>query len=231
MTSTSSQRLRAGGARDVRVGELVDQGDRRAPRQDQRSVSISSTTTPRYSIRRRGTISRPSSSSSVCGRPCASTKPTTRSVPRADASMALLEHPVGLADAGRHAEVDAQPPAAAGHVSSGRARASRRPSGGRRTRRAPGRSLQQPVQVEVELEDVDPRLAEEPEQRLLGVARRRPRGRRRPVMPRAAATRATWYSADGRADVRIEPRRRRRDQVHGDRHAAVRGLRTSTTAR
>jgi hypothetical protein len=46
------------------------------------SVSISSTTTPRYSTRRRGTISRPSSSPAVSGRPCVSTNPTTRSVPR-----------------------------------------------------------------------------------------------------------------------------------------------------
>ena len=37
------------------------------------------------------------------------------------------------------------------------------------------------------------------------------------VMPRAAATRATWYSAAGRADVRVEPGRRGRDEVDRDR--------------
>ena len=57
-------------------------GRRSGPARGSASVSISSTTTPRYSTRRRGTISRPSSSFSVSGRPCASTNPTTRSVPR-----------------------------------------------------------------------------------------------------------------------------------------------------
>ena len=116
------------------------------------SVSISSTTTPRYSIRRRGTISRPSSSSSVRGRPCASTKPTTRSVPRSEPAMPLLEHPVGLADAGRHAEVDAEPAAGAVRLAP-RTRASISLAGRPdvEARRARGRrSLQQPVQVEVE---------------------------------------------------------------------------------
>ena len=46
------------------------------------SVSISSMTTPRYSMRRRGICSRPASSSAVCGRPWVSTNPTTTSVPR-----------------------------------------------------------------------------------------------------------------------------------------------------
>ena len=55
-------------------------------------------------------------------------------------SMALLEHAVRLADAGRHAQVDAQPSAAARRLRADRARASRRRSGGRRTRRAPDRS-------------------------------------------------------------------------------------------
>ena len=53
---------------------------------------------------------------------------------------------------------------------------------------------QQAVEVEVEQQDVDARLAEEAEERLLGVAGDAARTSSS-VMPRAAATRATWYSA------------------------------------
>ena len=67
MTSTSSQRFVARGARDVRCGRARRPARPSGRRAMMASVSISSTTTPRYSIRRRGTISRPSSSSSVCG--------------------------------------------------------------------------------------------------------------------------------------------------------------------
>ena len=77
------------------------------------SVSISSTTTPRYSIRRRG-------HDLEAVEQLEGVRPAVR-LDEADdevraplaASMALLEHPVRLADAGRHAQVDAQPAAAA----------------------------------------------------------------------------------------------------------------------
>ena len=160
----------------------------------------------------------------MCGRPCASTKPTTTSVPRAAPAMALLEHPVGLADAGRHAEVDAQPAAAAvgasgadagEHLVAGRADVE-----GVALRRSVV-MCEQPVQVEVELEDVDARLAEEPEQRLLRVA-----GDDRPDVASAHAARrrdpGDLVLGRRRADVRIEARRRGRDEVHRDRPVAVR---------
>ena len=74
------------------------------------------------------------------------------------ASVALAEHGVGLADAGRSAEVDPQPPA----------RHALLPSSTSVPRRQSGQPAGR-VQSEVELEDVDPRLAEEPEDPTLGV--------------------------------------------------------------
>ena len=98
----------------VGVGQLVDERDGRAG--GRRPRRCPSPRRPRRGTRRRrrGTTSRPSSSSAVCGRPWDSTKPTTRSVPRVHPPVALLEHPVGLAHAGCHAQVHAQaaaPPA------------------------------------------------------------------------------------------------------------------------
>ena len=93
-------------------------------------------------------------------------------------TVAFLEHPVGLADAGRHPEVDAQPAAVA--LAARRADPGQHLLGGRAAVGpcVPDRSSvhrlghvgQQAVEVEVEQQDVDPRLAEEAEQRLLGVA-------------------------------------------------------------
>ena len=73
---------------------------------------------------------------------------------------------------------------------------------------------EQAVQVEVELEDVDARLAEEPEQRLLGV----PGDDRADRVGRHAARRrdpGDLVLGRRRADVRVEARRGGRDQVDG----------------
>ena len=115
-------------------------------------------------------------------------------------AMALLEHPVGLADAGRHPEVDPQPATLA--LAARGADPGQHLLGGRAAVRIVSRSLvghawlglshivrQQAVEVEVEEQDVDPRLAEEAEERLLGVA-----GDDRPdVRPRTC--RAPWRRA------------------------------------
>ena len=111
------------------------------------------------------------------------------------ASMALLEHAVRLADAGRHAEVDAQPSAAARRL---RADArehlvARRADVERVALR--DRSLEQAVQVEVELEDVHAGSPRSPNSGC-SVCRATIARTASAVMPRAAATRATWYSAD-----------------------------------
>ena len=63
---------------------------------------------------------------------------------------------------------------------------------------------------------MDARLAEEAEQRLLGVARRRPRGRRPRVMPARRRDARDLVLGRGRADVGIEARRGRRDEVDRD---------------
>ena len=105
---------------------------------------------------RRGTTSRPSSSSAVCARPCVSTKPDDDVGAALEPPVALAEHGEVLPDARRGAEVDAQPPAA---------HASPQPAAMRlQSRRQVSR-----VERQVELEDVDPRLTEEPERPALGV--------------------------------------------------------------
>ena len=203
------------------------------------SVSISSTTTPRYSIRRRGTTSRPSISSADDGAPVGLDEADDDVGAARLPPVALLEHPVGLADArapcpgrsgaGRARSASprgcapaSRPPWAdvervALGIGHGRAAAHRR------------RSLQQPVEVEVQLQDVDARLTEEPEQRLLRVALRRPRARRRASCPRAVATRATWNSAAAGLMSGIEARRRRRHEVHRDRARRRSTARSSST--
>ena len=58
------------------------------------AVSSSSNSLPRYASRLSGTCSRPSTSSAVSARPCVSTKPMTRSSPRAQrrcASASMLK--------------------------------------------------------------------------------------------------------------------------------------------
>ena len=58
-----------------------------------------------------GSRSSPSSSAAVSVRPCVSRTPTTTSVPGAAQRLGCDQHRVGLADAGRGAEEDLQPPA------------------------------------------------------------------------------------------------------------------------
>ena len=113
---------------------------------------------------RRGTTSRSPICAAVLLRPCVSTNPTTTSVPRVRAPVALVEHGEGLADAGRGAEVDAEPPA--GHGAS------------LRTQRAA-------VERQVELEHVHAWLAEEAERPAVGVRRRSARSTSSSARPRA----------------------------------------------
>ena len=82
------------------------------------STSISSTMTPRYSMRLRGMTSSPSSTLRVCGRPCVSTKPDDDVLAVVPAPLRLVEHRVRLADAGKGAEVDTQRAACAASRSS-----------------------------------------------------------------------------------------------------------------
>ena len=71
-------------------------------------------------------------------------------------------------------------------------------------------------------QDVDARLTDEPQQRLLGVTRHV--GLHLVwVQPRAAATRATWYAAASGLMCGIETGRRGRDQVDRDRPIPVVG--------
>ena len=95
----------------------------------------------------RGTTSSPSSCSAVCARPWVSTKPIDDVGAALAPPLALVEHGVRLADPGRRPEVDAQPSAAHSRSSSPRLAAER----------------------EVQLEHVDPRLAEEAERPALDV--------------------------------------------------------------
>ncbi len=144
------------------------------------SVSISSTTTPRYSMRRRGTTSRPSSRAAVL-RPAVRprrSRPPRRSrgpcgdgPPRASGRSCRRRAP----SRGRRGGARARParirPIAGQHLLRRGADVERVALAGLAHRR-------QPVQVEVDEQDVDPRLAQEAEQRLLGVAGDRPPGRR-----------------------------------------------------
>ena len=57
-------------------------------------------------------ISSPASSASVSLRPWVSTTPTTTSMPSFSLRARLMQHLVGLADAGRRAEEDLEPAAA-----------------------------------------------------------------------------------------------------------------------
>ena len=114
-------------------------------------------------------------------------------------AVRLLEHLVRLADPGRHAQVHAQPAAAAAASRPRPGRASPRRSGGVEASRSVAhraRSFcQEPVEVEVDEQHVDPRLAEEAEERLLVWRAMTARTSASGVMPRAVATRVTWYSA------------------------------------
>ena len=147
------------------------------------STSISSNVAPRYSTVRRGTTS---SVADLRGGVLASVRLDVADdhVGAACQSPAtLVEHREGLPDAGRGSEVDTELPA--GH------------------RRSLECSLR-PVERHVELEDVDPRLAEEAERAIVGVLvdERVHLGDRHPAHPRHPA----GLDAGVRdRDVRVEP--------------------------
>ena len=175
--------------------------------------------------------SRSPSASIVCGRPYVSTKPTTTSVPRSLAAVALLEHGVGLADARRHAEIEQSARARPRPPRGGRAPASaRRWAGPDRGSLAghvpvnhaqPEPSTARLVERQVQLEHVHARLAEEAEQ--CG-----PRCARRPASrtcvfgqaARVGDARHLEQRVGGR-DVRVEAAGRRGHGV--DRHRRVGG--------
>ncbi len=135
------------------------------------SVSISSTTTPRYSSRRRGRISSPSSRAAVWTA-MGLDEPDDEVRPAVDPPVRLLEHRVRLADA-RAPSRDRRAAGRGRRTASARTRASISSAVGR-TSNASRSSLmghrEQPVEVEVQQQDVDPRLADEAEEGALGVA-------------------------------------------------------------
>ena len=165
--------LLVAGARDVGVGELVDQRDLRAARRGWRRRPSPRSVVPRYSTPARGTTSRSPSCSAVFGAAVGLDEP---------------DDDVGAALA-------AAAPFVRAWRRSCRRRARRR--GRCAACRAPCRSepTSAVVEGEVELEHVDARLAEEAERAAVGVlvderrAPRRRRGRAR------SATRGAWSRA------------------------------------
>ena len=75
-------------ARDVGVGELVDDGHRRLALQHGVEVHLLDGRRRGTRPARRGTTSSPSTSAAVSARPCVSTKPSTTSTPRLPAGRA-----------------------------------------------------------------------------------------------------------------------------------------------
>ena len=206
---TSSQRLARSEPGRVRVGQLVDQGDGRMRGRGRRRCP--SPRRRRRGTRRAaaGTISSPSSSFSVSGsavrldEPDDEVRPARRSgdgPPRASGRSCRRPAPCrGRPAAGRDRARRSPAPMRASISSAGRAVVVGVTSGSvtdaTSSSHGPAASLtivsrgQQAVQVQVEQQDVDPRLAEEAEQRLFGVASDRGRGRR----PRTC--RAPWRRA------------------------------------
>ncbi len=173
----------------VGVRQLVDERDLRAGGRARASTSISVNVGAAVgaSVWRGTHLQAARAWRRSCGRPWVSTKPTTTSVPRSRAAVRLLEHRVGLADAGGGAEVD--PQLSACH----RPEPPRRRRAGLLGRSAAARVL--PVEGEVELEHVDRRLADEAEGPAGGVLLDqllRPGVR---STPRALATRGACSSA------------------------------------
>ena len=156
------------------------------------------------------------------GRPWVSTKPTTTSVPRASAGDAPPR--ASGTSCPRPGPCRGRPAAARGRRGRrprGSGRASRRPTAARRRRRAPGpgpsvsscrSQLSSPSRSRLSSRTCTTRLAEEPEERLLGVP-----GDGGPDvrLGHAARGRDAGHLVLGgrRADVRVEARRRGGDQV------------------
>ena len=137
-------------ARHVGVRELVDERDLGLARQDRRRRP-----SPRRSRRGTrspcaGTTSRSPICSAVFARPWVSTKPTTTSVPRSRAPVALVEHGEGLADARRGAEVDAELPASHGVQATTSASSSARLSSSTLTPCSPRKPSERPLRVLVD---------------------------------------------------------------------------------
>ncbi len=94
-------------ARRVGVREFIDQGDLRPPGDQPVEIHLLEPL-PLCSTPLAGVISRPSSSASVSLRPWVSTTPMTTSEPSRFRARPLLQHLVGLADAGGGADKDLQ---------------------------------------------------------------------------------------------------------------------------
>ena len=192
------------------------------------SRSISSTVTPRYSIRRRGTTSRPSMRAAVSARPWVSMKPEHDVHAALLEPVRLVQHAVRLAHARRGADVDLEP-AALGpldqleevlrprprHVSDDA------PSGVRMHRQP--RPPELAIEGQVQAQHVHRRLARgSPSARPSTSARPRAPAPR-PRVPAAGARHAGHLPARASgAEVRIEAAGRRRHQLGGHR---ARGLR------
>ena len=157
----------------------------------------------------------------VSGRPCPSTSRRRHECRALRDGGPFLQHAEGLADAGtphprssrRRRRSDDAPP--------GTAPAARRETVGSRRRRARHLSLRAPIQIEVELEDVDARLSNEPKSGVLVWRATQPRW-----SSVEAPRRRHVPDLEGRtcgADVGVESRRRRRHQLHRNRSAAVGG--------
>ena len=185
------------------------------------SVSISSTTTPRYSIRRRGTISRPSSS-----RAYAAVRASPRSRPRRPCRGQAGDAPP------RASGTSCRRPAPCPGRPAGGPRARARPARitGQHRLRASGRIVERvalgvshrssvrssPSRSRLSSRTFTRGSPRKPEQRLLRV----PRDAARTASGGHAARRrdaGDLVLRGRRADVGIEPRRRRRHEVDGDR--------------
>ena len=197
-SSTSCQRLALRRAGDVGVGQLVDQGHLGSAGQDGVQVHLGER---RPAVldhaaghhlqaldQRRGVL------------PAVGLHEADHHVgPAASAPVALGEHGVGLAHARGRAHVDAQ--GARRLPAESDATPPARLVGRHRRGTSTALSLSdtsrpaQCIEGQVELEDVDPRLAEEPQRPCPGCARRPGRHLRPAVSPRAPATRATWRAA------------------------------------
>ena len=167
------------------------------------SVSISSTVTPWYSTCRRGTISRPSSSAGVRGRPCDLHVADDDVGAALEAAVALLEHAVRLADARGHAQVEPQPAARAAlfrrhpgeHLVAASAARRRAWLMGREYGAAYCRGRRSsPSRSRLSSRTLTAGSPMNPSSGCV-VCRATIARTASSVMPRAAATRATWYSA------------------------------------
>ena len=171
---------------------------------------------------------------SRCGRASRPRRSTT-STPCARSARAARQHRVGLADAGRGAEEDLQlaaprpaPPRAFGRgqqLHRDRDVVGRHLCHGRSLRLACTR-----VEGEVQLQHVDPRLAEDAEQPVAPCAARSVLTPCPAATPRALATRVDLIVRRGDADVRVEAAGRGGDQIDRHRRGYCPGRRPSSAS-